>query len=98
MQNHGGYQIACFYMGKLMYDLKPDEIWFCTSILYEGTPDYPKPDMWRDIFERNKVTALGASPKGISALMKAGTDLAKKHDLSKMKKVICAGEVLNPAA
>jgi acetyl-CoA synthetase len=120
VQNHGGYQIECFSMGKWMYDLKPDEIWFCTSdigwivghsynvygplltgctsILYDGTPDFPKPGMWWDVLERNKVTAFWASPTGVRSLMKAGTDLAKKYDLSTVKKVFCAGEVLNPAA
>lgn len=120
VQNHGGYQIACYSMGKWMYALRTSDIWFCTSdigwivghsyniygplltgctsILYDGTPDYPKPDMWWDVLERNRVTALWASPTGIRALMKSGVELAKKHDLSTVERVLCAGEVLNPAA
>jgi acetyl-CoA synthetase len=70
----------------------------CTSILYEGTPDHPKQDMWWDIIERNKVTGLWVSPTGVRGLMKLGIEQAEKHDLSSLERVFSAGEVLNPAA
>ena len=70
----------------------------CTSILFEGTPDYPRQDMWWDILERNKVTAWWVSPTGVRGLMKLGIEHAQKHDLSSIDRVFCAGEVLNPAA
>lgn len=70
----------------------------CTSILYQGTPDYPRQDMWWDIMERNRVTGVFTSPTGVRGLMRLGTEQAKKHDFSRLKRVVCAGEVLNPAA
>jgi acetyl-CoA synthetase len=70
----------------------------CTSILYRGTPDYPRPDMWWDIIERNKVTGGCTSPTGIRALMRLGIEQPRKHDLSSLRRITCAGEVLNPAA
>jgi len=70
----------------------------CTTVLYEGTPDYPKNDMIWDVIERNKVTALWMSPTGVRALMKMGIEEPRKHDLSSVERVFCAGEVLNPAA
>ena len=70
----------------------------CTSILYEGTPDFPRPDMWWDIVEKNLVTAMFTSPTGVRSLMKLGIGQAKKHDLNSVRRVFCAGEVLNPAA
>ncbi|MEA1900307.1 MAG: acetate--CoA ligase [Thermodesulfobacteriota bacterium] len=70
----------------------------CTSILYNGTPDYPRRDMWWDIIERNKVTGLWVSPTGVRGLMKLGIDEARKHDLSSVERVFSAGEVLNPPA
>lgn len=70
----------------------------CTSILYRGTPDYPRQDMWWDIIERNGVTGMCTSPTGVRALMRLGIEQAKKHDFSKLKRVFCAGETLNPAA
>ncbi|MFW6151274.1 MAG: acetate--CoA ligase [Chloroflexota bacterium] len=70
----------------------------CSSILYAGTPDYPNPDMWWDLIERNKVTGAWFSPTGIRGLMKLGTEQARKHDISTVERVLSAGEVLNPAA
>ena len=70
----------------------------CTSILYEGTPDYPRQDMWWDVIERNKVTGVFSSPTGIRALMRYGADQARKHDFGKLERVVSAGEVLNPEA
>jgi acetyl-CoA synthetase len=70
----------------------------CTSILYEGTPDYPRKDMWWDLIERNMVTGAWFSPTGIRGLMRLGIEHADKHDLTSVQRVVCAGEVLNPAA
>lgn len=70
----------------------------CTSILYEGTPDYPSKDMWWSVIEKNKVTGVFTSPTGVRALMRLGTELAKKHDLNSLERVFVAGEVLNPEA
>jgi len=70
----------------------------CSTIMYEGVPDYPTPDVWWQIVERNKVTKLWMSPTGARALMKYGDEWPKKHDLNSVKLVACAGEVLNPPA
>ncbi len=70
----------------------------CTTIMYEGLPDHPTPDVWWEILDRNKVSRLWISPTGVRALMKYGDEYPKKHDLSSLKLVVCAGEVLNPPA
>ncbi len=70
----------------------------CTTIMYEGLPDHPTPDVWWEILDRNKVSRLWISPTGDRALMKCGDEYPKKHDLSSLKLVVCAGEVLNPPA
>lgn len=70
----------------------------CTTILYEGTPDYPTKDMWWKVASKNKATALWLSPTGVRAMMKFGIEQARKHDLSSIERIFCAGEVLNPAA
>ncbi len=70
----------------------------CTTILYEGTPDFPRRDMIWDLIERNRVSALWISPTGVRGLMKLGIEEARKHDISSVERVFCAGEVLNPAA
>jgi acetyl-CoA synthetase len=70
----------------------------CTTIMYEGLPDYPTADVWWEILDRNRVSKLWISPTGVRALMKYGDLYPKKHDLSSMRLVVCAGEVLNPPA
>ena len=70
----------------------------CSTIMYEGVPDYPSPDVWWRIIERNRVTQAWISPTGARALMKYGDEWPRKHDLSSVRLVLCAGEVLNPPA
>jgi len=70
----------------------------CSTIMYEGVPDHPSPDIWWQIIERNRVTQAWISPTGVRALMKHGETWPKKHDLSSLRLVVCAGEVLNPPA
>ena len=68
----------------------------CSTIMYEGVPDYPTPDIWWKIVERNRVTQMWISPTGARALMKYGDEWPRKHNLSSIRAVFCAGEVLNP--
>ncbi|MEM2902524.1 MAG: acetate--CoA ligase [Candidatus Bathyarchaeia archaeon] len=70
----------------------------CSTIMFEGVPDYPSPDVWWSVIERNRVTQLWTSPTGIRALMKYGEEWPKKHDLTSLRLVVSAGEVLNPPA
>jgi len=70
----------------------------CSTIMYEGVPDYPTPDVWWKIVEKNRVTQMWISPTGVRTLMKYGDEWPKKHDLNSVRLVVCAGEVLNPPA
>lgn len=70
----------------------------CTTLLFEGTPDYPRKDMWWEMAARNKATALWLSPTGVRGMMRLGIEQAEKHDLSSVERIFCAGEVLNPPA
>ncbi|MBI2954431.1 MAG: acetate--CoA ligase [Chloroflexi bacterium] len=67
-----------------------------TVLLYEGTPDYPKPDRMWDLVERHGVTVLGISPTAIRALMGHGEEWVKKHDLSSLRILGSTGEPWNP--
>ena len=53
-----------------------------TSVMYEGTPDFPDKDRWWEIVERYGVTILYTAPTAIRAHMKWGPEYAQKHDLS----------------
>ena len=53
-----------------------------TSVLYEGTPDFPDKARWWSIVERYGVTILYTAPTAIRAHMKWGPEHAAGHDLS----------------
>ncbi|MFW6121651.1 MAG: acetate--CoA ligase [Petrotogales bacterium] len=69
-----------------------------TSIIYEGAPDWPKPDRWWNIIEKYDATVLYTSPTSIRAFMKQGEDWPKKHDLSSLRLLGSVGEPINPEA
>jgi acetyl-CoA synthetase len=69
-----------------------------TSILYEGTPDFPDKDRWWDVVERYGVTILYTAPTAIRAHMKWGPEHAAKHDLSSLRLLGTVGEPINPEA
>jgi acetyl-CoA synthetase len=67
-----------------------------TAVLFEGTPDYPKPDRLWSVLERHRVTVLGISPTAVRALMPHGADWVTRHDLSTLKLMASTGEPWNP--
>ncbi len=69
-----------------------------TSVLYEGTPDYPDKDRWWEIVERYGVTILYTAPTAIRAHMKWGPEHAHKHELSTLRLLGSVGEPINPEA
>jgi acetyl-CoA synthetase len=69
-----------------------------TSVLYEGTPDFPDKDRWWDIAERYGVTILYTAPTAIRSHMKWGAEYADRHDLSKLRLLGSVGEPINPEA
>ncbi|MFN2490017.1 MAG: acetate--CoA ligase [Actinomycetota bacterium] len=70
----------------------------CTSILYEGAPDFPDKDRWWTIVEEYGVTILYTAPTAIRTFMKWGTDYPGKHDLSSIRLLGTVGEPINPEA
>ncbi|MDG2212064.1 MAG: acetate--CoA ligase [Acidimicrobiales bacterium] len=82
----------------------------CTSVMYEGTPDTPRPEfrsddrsswprdrLW-DIIERYGVTQLYTAPTAIRTFMKWGTAEPASHDLSSLRVLGTVGEPINPEA
>jgi acetyl-CoA synthetase len=69
-----------------------------TSVMYEGTPDYPDKDRWWEIVERYGATILYTAPTAIRTHMKWGPEHAQKHDLSSLKLIGSVGEPINPEA
>jgi acetyl-CoA synthetase len=70
----------------------------CTSILYEGAPDWPDKDRWWTLVEEFGVTILYTAPTAIRTMMKWGPDYPRKHDLSSIRLLGTVGEPINPEA
>jgi acetyl-CoA synthetase len=69
-----------------------------TSVMYEGTPDFPDKDRLWSIVEQYGVTILYTAPTAIRTFMKWGTESPDKHDMSSLRLLGSVGEPINPEA
>ena len=69
-----------------------------SSVIYEGTPDFPDKDRLWEIVERYKVTILYTAPTAIRTFMKWGTEYVERHDMSSLRLLGSVGEPINPEA
>ena len=69
-----------------------------TTMMYEGTPDYPDRDRLWEIVEEYEATQLYTAPTAIRAFMKWGTEYPDRHDLSSLRLLGTVGEPINPRA
>jgi acetyl-CoA synthetase len=69
-----------------------------TSVMYEGTPDFPDKDRWWSIIERYGVSILYCAPTAIRTFMKWGNQFPEAHDLSSLRVLGSVGEPINPEA
>ena len=69
-----------------------------TSVMYEGTPDFPDKDRWWSIIEKYKVSILYCAPTAIRTFMKWGAEYPEKHDLVSLRLLGSVGEPINPEA
>ncbi|MEA2046170.1 MAG: acetate--CoA ligase [Euryarchaeota archaeon] len=69
-----------------------------TSIIYEGSPDYPDFGRWYEIIQDHKVSVYYTAPTAIRMLMKQGSEWPEKYDLSSIRLLGSVGEPLNPEA
>jgi acetyl-CoA synthetase len=70
----------------------------CTSVMYEGVPNYPDKDRFWDIVERYGVTILYTAPTTIRTMIRWGAEFPEKHDLSSLRLLGTVGEPINPEA
>lgn len=69
-----------------------------TTLMFEGTPDYPGVDRFWDIVEKYGVTIFYTAPTAIRSFMKWGEEHPNKHDLSSLRLLGSVGEPINPEA
>ncbi len=69
-----------------------------TSVMYEGTLDYPNFDRWWRMVAKHRVNIFYTSPTAIRALIRQGDQWPEAHDLSSLRLLGSVGEPINPAA
>jgi len=70
----------------------------CTSVMYEGSPDWPQRDRFWSIIEKFGVNILYTAPTAIRAFMKWGPEWPEKRNLSSLRLLGTVGEPINPEA
>jgi acetyl-CoA synthetase len=69
-----------------------------TVLLFEGAPTHPAADRLWSLVERHRVTTLGVSPTLIRALVPAGPEPVRAHDLSSLRVLASTGEPWDPSS
>ena len=69
-----------------------------TSVMYEGTPDFPDKDRFWRIVEKHGVTICYTAPTAIRTFMRWGEEYPKRCDLSSLRLLGSVGEPINPEA
>jgi acetyl-CoA synthetase len=116
----GGYLTGTSLTHQWIFDLKEDDIYWCTAdigwvtghsyivygplangattLMYEGSPDFPDKDRFWAFVEKYKATIIYTAPTSIRTFMKWGTEYPDKHDLSSLRLMGTVGEPINPEA
>ncbi|HCR18661.1 MAG TPA: acetyl-coenzyme A synthetase, partial [Candidatus Latescibacteria bacterium] len=69
-----------------------------TTVMFESTPLYPKPDRYWQVIDKYKVNQFYTAPTAIRALTREGEDWPKNCDLSSLRLLGTVGEPINPEA
>jgi acetyl-CoA synthetase len=69
-----------------------------TSLMYEGTPDYPDRDRFWSIIDKYGVNIFYTAPTAIRTFMRWGTELPARHSLKSLRLLGTVGEPINPEA
>jgi acetyl-CoA synthetase len=69
-----------------------------TSVMYEGSPDYPDFGRWFKIIDDYGVSVIYTAPTAIRMFMNEGPAWPQKYDLSTVRLMGSVGEAMNPDA
>ncbi|QIB77567.1 acetate--CoA ligase [Haloferax volcanii] len=69
-----------------------------TTVMYEGTPDFPNRDRMWELVEKYAVDIFYTAPTAIRAFMKWGSKYPESRDLSSLRLLGTVGEPINPRA
>ena len=66
-----------------------------TSVMFEGTPDYPDHGVWWRVVEKYGVSILYSSPTAMKMLRRFGVEHIRKCDISTLRYLFLVGEILD---
>ena len=69
-----------------------------TTVMYEGTPDFPDKDRFWRIVEKYGITIVYTAPTAIRTFMRWGEQFPNRCDLSSLRLLGTVGEPINPEA
>ena len=69
-----------------------------TTLMYEGTPDFPDRGRFWEIVAKYGVNIIYTAPTAIRTFMRWGTEWPAKYDLSSLRIIGTVGEPINPEA
>jgi len=69
-----------------------------TSVMFEGVPNYPKPDRFWQVVEKYKVTVFYTAPTALRSMMRDGDDWPNGRNLETVRLLGTVGEPINPEA
>ncbi|MCU7695131.1 acetate--CoA ligase [Haoranjiania flava] len=69
-----------------------------TTVIFEGTPNYPNPDRFWQVIEKHQVSLFYTAPTAIRSLAKENADWVEKRNLSSLRVIGSVGEPINDEA
>jgi acetyl-CoA synthetase len=69
-----------------------------TTVMYEGTPDWPDKDRFWRVVEKYGVTILYTAPTAIRTFVRWGDEYPRRCDLASLRLLGTVGEPINPEA
>jgi acetyl-CoA synthetase len=66
-----------------------------TTLIYEGSPDFPDPSRWWKIADENKVTIFYTAPTAIRMFIKFGEKWIKKYKMKPLRLLATVGEPID---
>lgn len=69
-----------------------------TTLVFEGVPNWPKPNRMAQVVDKHKVNILYTAPTAIRALMAEGDSAIEGTDRSSLRILGSVGEPINPEA
>ncbi len=68
------------------------------SLIFEGVPNYPRPDRFWEIVEKYQVSIFYTAPTALRAIMRDGDEWPNRHNMSSLRILGSVGEPINPEA